>query len=256
MRNSLFPILLLPGLASAHDAPLALKAKIAEAADPRLEEVLLGWAGANARMKQFRRTARMTVEDRVLRSVETGSLDVYYCKPDLLRVDWKDEKGNPKCVLYCKGKEVHFFSGGRENGYRRLSDAFGFPDNPERYPNTFLDRVTGALLDQASCLAVGFPVRTLRDRFDVRITKEDEHWIYLELRSRRSRDKEWYDLVQVVLHRKELWVRRLFFRQPNKNETTYDFDKPDSTKPVTAESIVEGLPAGWKRVEWPDPVTP
>jgi hypothetical protein len=63
MRNSLFLLLILPHLANA-DEPLAPKAKIAEAADPRLEEVLLGWAGANARAKPFRRTASVTVEDR------------------------------------------------------------------------------------------------------------------------------------------------------------------------------------------------
>jgi hypothetical protein len=38
-------------------------------------------------------------------------------------------------------------------------------------------------------------------------------------------------------------VRPLFFRQPN-NETTDDFDKPDMTKPVTAESIVVGRSDG------------
>jgi hypothetical protein len=223
----------------------------AEAPNPRLEEVLLGWAKASIRAKQFRRTARMTVNDRLLQSVEIGSIDVYCCKPDLLRVDHNDEKGNPKELVYCKGKEVHLFSGGREHVFR-LSDAFGFPDNPERYPKTFFGSLTGVLLQQASWLSVGFPAKTLSDRFDVRLTKEDECWVYLELRPRRPRDKEPYDLVQIVLHRKELWVRRVFVRQPNKHEITYDFDKPDTTKIVTTESIVKGLPIGWERLDSSD----
>jgi TIGR03009 family protein len=254
MRCPLLLSLVLAGVTCADDVRDNPPVRVTEAPNPRLEEVLLGWAKASISAKQFRRTARMTLHDRVLQSVETGSIDVYCCKPDLLRVDHMDEKGNPKEVVYCKGKEIHFFSGGQEHVFR-LSDAFGFPDNPERYPNTFLERFTGVLLEQASCLTVGFPVRTLRDRFDVRLTKEDEQWVYLELRPRRSRDKEWYDLVQIVLHRKELWVRRVFTRQPNKNEITYDFEKPDTSKPVTVESIVKGLPVGWKRVECPDPAT-
>jgi hypothetical protein len=169
-------------------------------------------------------------------------------------MDWKDDNRKP-IHFYCKGRELHLLNDGTDWVFR-LSPAFGFPDNPDRYPDTFLGRGGGDILERMSWFSVGMPVKSLRERFDVRITKEDEHWIYLELRPRRLRDKERYDLVQVVLHRKELWVRRLFFRHPNQSETTYDFDKPDMTKPVTAESIVGGLPAGWRRVEWPDPATP
>ena len=44
-------------------------------------------------------------------------------------------------------------------------------------------------------------------------------------------------------------VRQLWFELANGNETVYDIEEFDSRATVTPQSIREGLPRGWKRIE-------
>jgi hypothetical protein len=252
MRSYLVLLLIPAGPVRADDVRDNQPVRVTEAPNPRLEEVMLGWAKAANDAKQLHCTVRCTTDDQAFGTKEVSSVEVWYRKRSLLRVDLKDNKGNP-AHLYCKGKQVHFFNDGSDCVFN-LSPAFGFPEDPGRYPDTFLGRLGGGILERLSWLSGSVLAKSLRDRFDVRLSKEDTDSIHLELSPRKARDKSQCDSIHVVLAKKGLWMLRLEIKRASTTDT-YDFEKPDTTTPVTAESIVKGLPVGWKRVEWPESAT-
>ena len=98
---------------------------------------------------------------------------------------------------------------------------------------------------------MGLPVCNLKERFDVRLTRDDDNWIHLELKPRKQGDRSSFRGMEVVLERKTLWIRRLWIEQPNGSTKTYDFQKPGggSEESVTPESILMGLPDDYKKVD-------
>ena len=135
--------------------------------------------------------------------------------------------------------------------YYSLPDSYGFPDNSDRYPGDWLDAIIGGLLERSDWLALGPPGRDLKSRFDLRLTNEDDYWIYLEIKPRQQWDRNNFKHMQLVLNRKSFQLRRLWIVQPNYGETTYDLEPPNSgsDEAMTANSILKGLPEDYKKVD-------
>jgi hypothetical protein len=241
MRISL-PFLLFLGSA-------ALAREVPKTPDYAPQDVLVEWAKAQSAVRQSHRIARVTVRDQVAGTVEKSSLELWYRKPDLFRFDDRDDKGRLKESVYCFGRDAHIVFNDTEVIYH-LSEAFGFPEKPERYPETFRGSICGVVLERLSLLADNLPVQRLRERYDVRRIHRDAHWIYLQIRPRSAKDREEFRLMEIVLAPKDFRVRRLFIRQPGAIDVVYDFDSPEYKTAVTPESISKGLPFGSKRHEW------
>ncbi len=259
MTTAFFLALTLTGAAVARDVPPGQPAEIAEEPDRRLVEVRLAWGRETNSVKAAHVRFTMTQLDRITRTEAVTRGEAWMRKPGLLRVDLKrDDERVPGQFVVCKGNEVRYFANGEEL-VLPLRQAFDFTDlgvpkarekEPWFFGSTFGE--FKAYFQRRTWPLVGFPVKQLPNRFELRLAKEDEHWIYLELKPRRA--AEWKDvrLIQVVLHRKEGWVRRVYERGPI-TEVTIDCEKPDTATPVSPESISKGLPVGWKRVEVPLP---
>jgi hypothetical protein len=257
MMTAFFLTLTLTGAAAARDVPPGKPAAIAEEPDRRLVEVRLAWVRATNAVKQAHVRFTMTQLDGITRAETVTRGEAWWRKPDLLRVDLKrDDEQGPGQFFVCKGNEFHLFAHGEELVFplRQPFDLtdLGIPKARERDP-WFFGSTFGefkAYLQRRTWPLVGFPVKQLPNRFELRLAKEDEHWICLELKPRRAVERKDVRLIQVVLHRKEGWVRRVYERQPD-NEFTIDCEKPDTATPVSPGSISKGLPVGWKRVEMP-----
>ena len=221
-------------------------------ADARLDAVLREWAQASDVVRESHFKIRVTAADPVLDTTTDSGVEVFVRKPDLMRVDFKDAKGNFQHSFVCRGRTIHQWDASRkEERVTSLPPEFGFPEKPERYPDGFLNSLLGKGLEWLSWLSFGPPVRDLKARFDLRLTKEDDSRTYLEIKPRRPRDRRDFSRIQVVLESKTFRIRRLWREQSDGVETTFDFEPPvgDSTEAITPESILKGLPEDYKKVD-------
>jgi RNA polymerase sigma factor (sigma-70 family) len=192
-----------------------------EEPDPRLAQVLREWAKANSfwqmhyRFHQIERSESGDIKTR-LRG------EALVLKPDLLRVVFQDDKGQLKSIWASNGKEVHAFhvdNGSWLIAQRTADDAF----------------------ERTSWAFGGFPMRDLKKRFEIRLTKEDTYYTYLDLKPRSQTDRANYTRLQVVLQRKGHWVRQLWVKEANGRSLTIDYEEPDTTPepPLTPELIMK-----------------
>jgi hypothetical protein len=230
-------------------APADAKAE----ADARLDEVLREWAKASDAVKEARFTIRLSNRDQTTDVVSTSDMEVFVRNPDLMRLDYKDQKGGRNWFVYKERAVRYLTSADKLDCYYPLSDRFGFPEHPERYPDDFFSRLGGGILEQFSWLAFGFPVRDLKTRFDVRLSNESDYYLNIDIGPRKNRDKLDFTRMRVVLNRKTYQVRQLWIERPNATEITFDYERPkeDSAKPITPESILNGLPEDYKKVSLP-----
>lgn len=238
--------------AGAAPAPPADEKAEAEA---RLNAVLEQWAKASDAVVESHFKIRMTSLDRITEESQSTSMEVFVKKPDLMRIDRTDGKGVLTSATVYKDHKVHWFEcAQRTHTFYTLPEGFGFPEHPDRYPDGFFSWFQGMLLEQSCWLAFGPPVRDLKACFDLHLAKEDEFWLYLEIKPRKERDRCKFKRIQVVLERKTSWVRRIWLEQPNETTTTFDFERPNagSEEAVTADSLLKGLPADYKEVDLDD----
>jgi TIGR03009 family protein len=221
-------------------------------ADARLDEVLREWAKASDAVKEAHFKIRVTQRDTTTEKTSTSSVEVFVRKPDLMRLDHKNEKGDRDWIVYKERIVRWLTSADKADRSYPLSEHFGFPEHPERYPDDFFSRMGGGILEQISWLAFGLPVRDLKMRFDLRLSKEDDNYLYIEIKPRNNKDCADFEQMRVVLNRKTYQVRQIW-KDDAVRETTYDYERPneDSAKPITPDSILKGLPHDYKKVSLP-----
>jgi hypothetical protein len=218
-------------------------------ADARLDAVLREWAKASDAVHEAHFTIRISERDSITEEKSTSSMEVSVRKPDLMRVDYKSQKSGPAWFIY-KDRTVRLLSSSeKKDRFYTLSDEFGFPEHPDRHPDDFLSSIGGGFLEQVCWIAYGLPVGDLKSRFDFRLSKEDDNYIYIEIEPRHKDGWMPDNRMQVVLNRKTYQIRRLWIE--NSTETTYDYERPheESAESITPESILKGLPEDYKKVD-------
>jgi hypothetical protein len=224
-------------------------------ADARLDAVLREWAKASDAVHEAHFTIRISERDSITEEKSTSSMEVSVRKPDLMRVDYKSQKSGPAWFIY-KDRTVRLLSSGdKKDRFYTLSDEFGFPENPGRHSDDFLSSIGGGFLEQVCWIAYGLPVGDLKSRFDLRLSKEDDNYIYIEIEPRHKDGWMPDNRMQVVLNRKTYKIRRLWVKQPNSTETTCDYERPkeDSAGSITPESVLKGLPEDYEKVDMAGP---
>jgi hypothetical protein len=224
-------------------APVDAKAQ----ADARLDVVLREWDKASDAVHKTHFTIRISEWDSITEKKSTSSMEVFVSKPDLMRIDYKNQKSGPSWFIY-KDRTVRLLSSADKTDCSYpLSDGFGFPEHPGRHPDDFLSSIGGGFLEQVSWIAYGLPVSDLKSRFDFRLSREDDNYIYIEIEPRHKDGWMPDNRMQVVLNRKTYQIRRLWIE--NSTEMTYDYERPhgDSTEAITPESILKGLPEDYKK---------
>lgn len=94
------------------------------------------------------------------------------------------------------------------------------------------------------------PIHRLKQHCDLQLKREDENWIYLEIKPRTPRYKADFSRIEVVLNAKTFHLKCLFVEQPNGNTVRTDVEKAEINGEVaiTPETIRKGLPQDWKKV--------
>jgi TIGR03009 family protein len=238
---------LLAAVAAAQQAPPQLPTGSAPAApaiqappaNPELDGYLKSW---EKEMQNFRTLALKLAridEDKVLRSVTQYDGIAYFMKTgsgasarNLILLQTSPKGSNELADKFvCSGTYLYYFDrGAREVQAREL---------PRSRP--------GAMPDDNFLGMFGLRADEAKQRYSLTLTKTDKDFIYIDILPRFARDKEDFERAQIVLNKANFVPRRLWYRQPNKTEVSWDilnhtvngvmnqrwFDKPET-------------PPGWK----------
>jgi hypothetical protein len=221
----------------------------------RLKQVLDEWEKAASSVKEMHYHFTLTKDDRTFgtKTVTTGQ--VFIKMPELIRLDETDAKGETTYYLYEK-RQLHCFE--PESKTERifpLSEEFGFPEHPEKYPDKGGDFLLGTCLEGGSRQYLRVPLREMEANCDLRLTKEDKNWIYLEFTPRSPEYMVGIMRYVVVLDAQTYQIRMLWHQRVDDNRVQVDIEKRDTkpNPPITSESIRKGLPTDWKQEKIPDP---
>ena len=149
---------------------------------------LEGWEGAMKSVKTFYASATMTDLDPALKREAKFTAEMWLLKPNLARLDVtkalaKDQKATVADIkMYIStGRMIYEYDGAAK---KRTSAALG----PNGAGNNLL-------LDIMS----GMSARQITERFTVRTIKQDENFVYLEVKPVFKVDKEEFETLTLVL---------------------------------------------------------
>jgi TIGR03009 family protein len=98
----------------------------------------------------------------------------------------------------------------------------------------------------------GMKAEEARKRYDLKLTNEDQNYIYVTILPRNPQDKADFSKAQIVLNRDTFLPRRLWFEASNGSETTWDIPAIRSGVQVNRQEFdAPTPPAGWKLIQMP-----
>lgn len=96
----------------------------------------------------------------------------------------------------------------------------------------------------------GMKATDAKERYDLKLAKEDQHYLYVEIVPRRTQDKVEFQKARLVLHKDSFLPRQLWFQQPNQDEVIWDLPRIDSGAKLNLKDFdAPAVPQGWKLVE-------
>lgn len=106
--------------------------------------------------------------------------------------------------------------------------------------------------DSFMSLLFGMKAEEALRRYDIRLVKEDQWYIYMDIYPRFPADKADFQRARIVFNRASFMPRQLWFEQPNGSEVTWDIPKLESNiKIERSEFDPPRAPQGWKLVQEP-----
>jgi TIGR03009 family protein len=244
LGQSLAAALLVAAVASAQTPP-----ENPPALDPardRLDALLLKWESA---MKQYE--SILVEATRVEVSKVTGFTDTYngqarYMRPGLALVYLQNKDRNEvyEKFLLTPTFAVHELS--RDKVVR----VYELP--PPKEGQVSDDNVLGILL--------GMKAAEAKRRYELKLAKEDQWYVYVDIEPRFAADKEEFQRARLVLNIQTMLPRQLWFLRNNGDETHWDLPRvlTGGNSGITRRDFDRSpVPAGWKeeRIR-PEPAHP
>ncbi|MFO0841283.1 MAG: TIGR03009 domain-containing protein [Gemmataceae bacterium] len=98
-------------------------------------------------------------------------------------------------------------------------------------------------------LMFGMKADEAKRRFSLTLSREDSHYIYVDIQPRHPADKSDFTRAQLVLNKDSFLPRRLWFEHPNGNEVTWDIPAIKTGVELNRRAFdAPAVPAGWKLV--------
>ena len=207
----------------------------------RLDALLLRWEREMGNIKTLETQCIRTTKDKTFGDTDVFEGFAKYLKPSMALLKL-DKKGKPGVFeeYICNGRYLYEF--------RPLDKVIRIhelppPKSGQLVEDSFLTFLFGMRADEA------------RRRYDLKLTKEDENWTYIQVVPRLPADKADFQRAELVLSSKTFMPRRLWFEQPNGNEITWELPAIDSSGAhVTANDFGKpAVPTGWKMELAPQP---
>jgi TIGR03009 family protein len=99
----------------------------------------------------------------------------------------------------------------------------------------------------------GMKAEDAKKRFGLQITngkENDPYYVYIDIMPREDRDKVDFEVARLVLNKDTYLPRQLWFRHPNKDETTWDIPQAKVGVQLNRRDFeAPKAPDGWKMVQ-------
>jgi TIGR03009 family protein len=106
--------------------------------------------------------------------------------------------------------------------------------------------------DNVLSFLLGMKAEEAQRRYDLKLAKEDQFYIYVDIAPKDPRDKAEFQRARIVLNKDSFLPRQLWFENPNNSEVTWDIPRVQIGLPIKREVFdAPKAPAGWKLVPVP-----
>jgi TIGR03009 family protein len=195
---------------------------IASPADPKLDAHLAAWEKTMATVTNFRVDLALKRTDAVFKKDRHYSGSVLCMKPNLarLRLDYDGDPTKADYEAYiCDGKSVYEY-----NGLQRTVTEWKLP-NPAANPAGSTDNL---MLDFLS----GMKAKDAKQRFELTLFKEDEYYVYLDIKPLQARDKTEFQQLRLALYgpntKFAYLPAQVFMVKPNGDTEQWSFKNPQT----------------------------
>jgi TIGR03009 family protein len=180
-----------------------------------------------------------TTKDKVFQTDEIFTGKAKYMRPNFAVLEM-GKKGNGQVYekYLCTGTFLYQWVPGSKvvNMYELPTPRPGQPAQ-----NDFLSFFFGMKADEA------------KQRYDLKLVKEDQYYIYIEVLPKLAADKADFAKARLVLNQNTFLPRQVWFEQVNGNEVLWDLPKADRDVKLDRTEFAPPaqLPAGWNYVKVP-----
>jgi TIGR03009 family protein len=107
----------------------------------------------------------------------------------------------------------------------------------------------GAMPDDNFLGMFGLRVDEAKHRYNLTLAKQDDYYLYIDIKPRLRRDQEEFEWARVVLNKSNFVPRQLQYRAPNKTQVVWDFPSAQVNRKMDQSWFDKpATPTGWKFV--------
>ncbi|HEY7424437.1 MAG TPA: TIGR03009 domain-containing protein [Gemmataceae bacterium] len=213
------------------------------AQDKVLDEHLRKWERAMKDVTSLGAQILRTDKDVTWDQVQTLSGEAYYLKSGtgptalnlaLLELRATEGKKEMREKFICTGTFIYQF----------------LPDRKEiRYYELPKPKSGQVAEDNLLSLLFGMKADEAKSRYNLKLTKEDQHYVYVEIAPRNAADKSDFQRARMVLNKTNYLPRQLWFEHANGNEVTWNIPNLQTNMKLERRYFdAPKEPPGWKMV--------
>jgi TIGR03009 family protein len=208
-----------------------------------LDEHLTKWEAATKKVETLGAQLTRIDKDPVFEHVQQLAGVAYYMKAgngptaqNLALIEMKVEgQKDPKEKFICTGTYIYqFLPEQKEIRYYQLP-------KPQQ----------GQAAEENNLLSLlfGMKAEDVKRRYDLKVSKEDTYYIYVDIAPRSAADRSDFQRAQLVLSKSNYLPRRLWFEHANRSTTQWDIVKLQVPADIPRRTFdAPQPPPGWKLV--------
>jgi TIGR03009 family protein len=206
----------------------------------RLDALLIRWEQEMRSVNSVVAQCTRTSLDKAFQMTEVFEGTAKYMKPNLAMLEMqKRGKADAFEKYICTGTFLYEYV--PQNKVIRVHEL------PPPKPGQVAD-------DNFLSFLFGMKAEEARRRYDLRLVKEDQWYVYIEILPRLPADKSDFQRARLVLNNQSFLPRELWFEQPNGNEVKWDIPKVESGVALNRNDFTSpNVPPGWNMARVPRP---
>jgi TIGR03009 family protein len=197
-----------------------------------LDKFLLRWEQEMKNVDTLAAQLSRVEENKTFQTVDVFVGTARYMKPNLASLEMqKKDKPDQTQKFVCSGQMLYEYAPAQKEIRAHPLPA---PKPGQVSDDNFLSFLFGMKAEEA------------KRRYDIKVAKEDQWYVYLDVLPRFDADKADFQRARLVLNKDTFMPRQLWFEQPNKDTVTWDIPKIETKVPLKREEfLVPAVPQGW-----------
>jgi TIGR03009 family protein len=209
------------------------------APEDRLTEVLRRWHEAAMKVKTLTCDLTRTEVDSTFNTTKKFAGRVSFLSPNLFQLEMR-KQGEPTEVerFVCDGKNLY---GYYPDEKRIQAYSLMPPEDTPRLLRLFPD----ATVTMGSLIG-GLDATEAKRRFDWKLVKEDQFYLYLEATPRTEQYRKEFLRMRLVLNKDTYLLRQLWMQQTESREVTWDVATIKTEVKMDRQDFTPKVPEGWR----------